>query len=85
MPLIVRRGDAGSHGGAAITRPARWRAEGAAIARVGDLYACPIHGVNPIVEGSPRWRCEDADIARNGDRTACGAALISGASKWQVD
>jgi len=85
MPLIVRRGDAGSHGGSVVTGAEKWRAEGAAIARVGDLYACPLHGVNPIVEGSPRWRCEDADIARHGDRTACGAALISDATKWRVD
>lgn len=85
MPLIVRLGDTGTHGGAVITSAAKWKAEGALIARVGDLYDCPIHGINPIAEGSPRWRCENADIARDGDRTSCGAFLISGAIKWRVD
>lgn len=85
MPLIVRLGDTGTHGGEVVTSAAKWRAEGALIARKGDLYACPIHGTNPIAEGSPAWKCEGADIARHGDRTTCGATLISGATKWVVD
>lgn len=85
MPLIVRKGDAGSHGGAVITGASRWRCEGQPIARLGDIYACPIHGPNPIVSGSGHWRCEGAPIARHGDATACGASLISGAAKWQAE
>ncbi|WP_242221698.1 PAAR domain-containing protein [Shinella zoogloeoides] len=83
MPRIVRLGDTGTHGGAVITSASKWKCEGKLIARRGDLYACPIHGVNPIVQGSSRWKCENADIARHGDATACGASLISGASKWE--
>lgn len=82
MPLIVRLGDTSSHGGAVISSAARWRCEGALIARKGDMFSCPIHGVNAIVEGSGLWRCEGAAIARQGDHTACGASLISGADKW---
>jgi uncharacterized Zn-binding protein involved in type VI secretion len=82
MPLIVRLGDAGSHGGAVASAASKWRCEGALIARKGDIYACPIHGLNPIIGGSGKWKCEGAPIARHGDTTACGASLISGASKW---
>lgn len=85
MPLIVRKGDAGSHGGSVATGASRWLCEGAPIARKGDIYACPIHGPNPIVSGSAHWRCEEAPIARHGDVTACGAFLISGAAKWQAE
>ena len=82
MPLIVRLGDTSDHGGAVVTSAARWRCEGALIARRTDLLDCPIHGPQPIVEGSSKWLCEGLPIARHGDHAACGAALISGAVKW---
>ncbi|MQY44502.1 PAAR domain-containing protein [Rhizobiales bacterium RZME27] len=85
MPRIARLGDSGTHGGSIVSAASKWKCEGALIARKGDLYACPIHGTNPIVGGSSKWKCEDADIARHGDATACGATLISGASKWKCD
>lgn len=85
MPLIVRLGDGGSHGGAVASAASRWRCEGLPIARTGDIYACPIHGPNPIVGGSAKWLCEGAGIARHGDATACGATLISGATRWQCE
>lgn len=50
--LIVRLGDAGSHGGAVASASGKLDAEGAAVARIGDTYSCPIHGDNPIVQGS---------------------------------
>lgn len=82
MPLIVRLGDTGTHGGQVVTSASKWLCEGALIARIGDIYDCPLHGPNPIVEGSPKWQCEGSPVARHGDATACGATLISGASKW---
>lgn len=85
MPLIVRLGDTGSHGGSVITSASKWRCEGALIARKGDIYDCPLHGPNPITGGSARYRFEGAPTARHGDSTACGATLISGASKWVCD
>lgn len=85
MPLVVRLGDSGSHGGAVITSASKWKFEGALCARKGDLYACPLHGPNAIAEGSGKWLCEGMPIARDGDLTACGAALISGASKYVFD
>lgn len=85
MPLIVRLGDTSDHGGAVATSAAKWRAEGSLIARKGDIFSCPLHGRNPIEEGSAHWKCEGAEIARHGDHTACGASLISGAVKWVCD
>lgn len=85
MPLVVRKGDTGSHGGQVITGSAKYRFEGKECARKGDLYACPFHGTNPIVEGSAKYKVEGQEIARHGDKTACGAALISGATKYSFD
>lgn len=85
MPLIVRLGDTSSHGGAVITAASKSFAEGARIARVGDILLCPVHGPQPIVEGSGNSLCEGANIARHGDAVACGATLISGASKTPVN
>lgn len=81
MPLIVRLGDTSTHGGAVITSAAKTYVEGRLMARKGDLLACPIHGANPIVEGSADSIFEGKECARHGDHTACGAALISGATR----
>ena len=81
MPLIARLGDTSTHGGAIITSASKSLAEGALIAREGDILDCPIHGPQPIVGHSSKWICEGAWVARHGDLTACGAALISGAAK----
>lgn len=85
MPAIVRLGDTGTHGGAVATAAPNWHCMGPRIARIGDIYACPIHGPNPIVEGSPTTQCEGEPIARHGDKTACGASLIAGQSAWFCD
>lgn len=87
MPLCVRLGDTSTHGGEVVTGAPKWDCEGDGklIARVGDILDCPIHGPNPIVTGSPNWKCEEMPIARHGDTTQCGAALISGAEKWEVN
>lgn len=85
MPLIVRLGDTSSHGGAVITAAAKSLAEGQRIARVTDILNCPLHGPNPIVEGSATFLTEGQRTARNGDHTQCGAALISGATITEID
>ncbi len=85
MPLVIRLGDTSTHGGAVVTSCQRWPAEGQLVARIGDILDCPIHGPNPIVEGSPDTICEGKEVARHGDHTACGAALISGAVRTFVN
>ena len=85
MPAIVHLGDSSSHGGAVITAASKWDVIGPYAARKTDLFACPLHGVNAIAEGSGKWLCEGLPIARHGDLTECGASLIAGQSKWTCD
>jgi uncharacterized Zn-binding protein involved in type VI secretion len=75
--LIVRLGDEGSHGDVVVTSAAHSWAEDILIARVGDIYDCPIHGPNPIVEGSATHIVEDALCAFDGCLTACGATIAA--------
>lgn len=77
MPLYIRLGDTSSHGGAVVTSAAFTSVEGKLVARVTDILDCPIHGPNPIVEGSGQHSVEGQKVARQGDHTACGASLIS--------
>lgn len=85
MPKVVRLGDTSSHGGAVITSSQDYKSEGIFVARVTDLLVCPIHGVNPIVEGSDYHLNNGLKLARHGDHTACGAALIASVQKHDID
>lgn len=78
---IARLGDTSTHGGSIVTSASRTYAEGQLIARVGDMLACPIHGLNPIVSGSPDHFVEGQSCARTSSTTACGASIIGGASR----
>ena len=78
MPPVARVTDAGSHGGAIITGSPTGSADGLAIARVGDIYDCPIHGPNPIIAGSPVYSRDGRAVARVGDPTECGAVIATG-------
>lgn len=78
---IARLGDTSSHGGAITTSAAHTVIEGQLVARVGDTLACPIHGANPIMTGSPKFSIEGKLVARSGSVTACGAVIIGGAAK----
>jgi len=80
MPLIIRLGDTSDHGGAVVTSAAKTYYNDKLVARKGDLFDCPLHGINPITEGSAQQIVEDSPVAREGDHTACGAALIHGQS-----
>ena len=91
MPLILRLGDPGSHGGAVCTAAGRSLAEGVPIARIGDTYCCPLHGGNPIVSGASFTACEGSGslglprVALNGSRSACGATLTATATSTYVE
>lgn len=81
MPGVARLGDTGSHGGAIVTGSPTGSCDGAPIARVGDTYACPIHGPNPIIEGSHHpYSLDGNPVSRLGDHTACGATITSASS-----
>jgi uncharacterized Zn-binding protein involved in type VI secretion len=85
MPMVIRLGDTSSHDGAVISSATKTKAEGIFIARVGDAFDCPVHGVNAIASGSDKNLCEGAKIARDGDVTECGAVLIASATKTDFD
>jgi uncharacterized Zn-binding protein involved in type VI secretion len=84
MKPIARLGDPGSHGGVIVTAAQRTICEGMLVARVTNIYACPIHGSNPIVTGSSVI-VEAEACARTGSLTACGATIIGGAHQSFVD
>lgn len=77
MPLICTLNATSDHGGRIVTSAAKTYYEGNLAARIGDELDCPIHGINPIIEGSSKTIVEGRKLARQGDHTACGAALIS--------
>jgi uncharacterized Zn-binding protein involved in type VI secretion len=85
MPLILRLGDPGSHGGEVCTACERTYAENILIARIGDTYCCPIHGPNPIVSGCTRTFVENQLVAYNGSISSCGATLIATAERTLVE
>lgn len=78
MPWACRLGDTATHPGAIATSASRTRIVGALAARMGDMYDCIEHGMNPIIGGSASVWIEGARAARTGDPTECGALLISG-------
>ncbi len=85
MPRVARIGDSGSHGGAIITGSDTGTSDGRKIARIGDLYDCPIHGANPIISGSAAYSLDGRKVARVGDRTQCNAIITSGSAKHRDD
>jgi uncharacterized Zn-binding protein involved in type VI secretion len=78
MRPIARLGDTGSHGGAISTGSPDVFVNEIPVARVTDIYICPIHGPNPIVQGSSLLTANMLRVARIGDPTACGATIASG-------
>lgn len=82
---IARLGDTGSHGGTIVTAAQHTICEGVLVARVTNIYACPIHGNNQIVTGSPQLIVEGEPCARTGSLTACGATIIGGAQHSLCD
>ena len=85
MAKVIRVGDPGSHGGSVTTGSPDVIANGKAVARVGDTYACPIHGSNPIATGSGDTFANGKAVARVGDTTACGASLQAGSPNTEVN
>ena len=78
---VARLGDSSDHGGQIITSAHNSICEGKLIATIGCILACPIHGDNPIVTGSPHFPTEGQLTARTTSLTACGAHIIGGATQ----
>ena len=82
---VARLGDSGSHGGAIITGATTIIVNNRPMARVGDIYACPTHGTNPIISGVRSGFAEGMLVAHVGSKTACGAVIISGSPDTIAD
>lgn len=79
MRNVIRLGDPTTHGGKVISASPASKAMGVAIARKGDLCACPLpgHGVCIIAEGDANVLIDGVPVAFAGHKAACGAVLIS--------
>lgn len=82
---VARLGDSGNHGGRIVSAKSPILADGISMATVGDMYACPIHGTNPIVSGMPGSFGTNELIAHVGSHTACGDVIATGSTKVFVD
>ena len=78
MPGVSRLGDTSTHGGSIISSASVTKVNGILVARVGDSFSCPLHGVWPIVNGSGNYKCEGAITAVIGSTVGCGATLTTG-------
>jgi len=79
MRNVIRLNDPTSHGGVVISAAPKSFVLGVAVARKGDLCACPIpgHGVCKIAEGDPKVLIDGIPVAFHGHKTDCGAVLMS--------
>jgi uncharacterized Zn-binding protein involved in type VI secretion len=82
---VARKGDTGSHGGTITTGSGKVFVNDRPMARVGDTYACPKHGNNPIISGVQTVFGEGMLAAHVGSKTACGATITSGSPDTFVD
>lgn len=57
------------------------------VSRLTDQHACPIplHGLTPLVSGSPSVYVNGLPVARVGDMSGCGAVIVSGFPHILVD
>lgn len=78
MPAKARLGDITNHGGYIISGSPDSFTNGYAVARIGDLVSCPLHGINPIVSGAAFNSTNGFQDARIGDRTRCGSIIMAG-------
>ena len=77
-------GDTTTHGGRVVTGSEADTIDGRAIARMGDLVDCPLHGIQPIIEGDDTTLLEGRPMALEGHRVACGCRLLAGGGNGSV-
>lgn len=81
---IARIGDLIDHGGYVLEGSPTRKIDNIPCARIGDNVICAVHGINPIVTGSPHSSTDFRRTARIGSRTACGAIIITGSPTSKV-
>lgn len=81
----ARLGDITSHGGTIVTGAERTLVDRMPAARMGDLHACPEHGITEIAQGSKKTLIEGKPAARLCDVTDCGAMIVTGSDTALVE
>lgn len=85
MAKLARVGDATSHGGAISAGSPTAKADGLAVARLGDAVTCPIHsGAQTITSASSAVKADGIYVARVGDSVSCGATISAGSPTVEV-
>lgn len=78
--LIASEGDTSTHGGTvtACAEHTFISEGGPAVAFVGSILKCPIHGVQPIITGAANTFISEGGppVAINGSRVKCDARII---------
>ncbi len=80
---VVILGDSSSHGGRVISASSTFEIDGKKAALLNDVFSCPAHGNNPIVECNMGYEEGGLGVVVHGCKTACGARLF--ASTQAVD
>jgi uncharacterized Zn-binding protein involved in type VI secretion len=83
---VSKVGDTSDHGGAIMTGSGSFEVNGIPVARIGDMFACPIHGNNPIVSSLVvNAQDEGKLLAHVGSKTLCGATITTGDATFTVE
>lgn len=77
MKGIIVLGDMTTHGGMVISAQQTYTVGGKPVACIGDKIACPLHGINVIIEGEPTMLVNGKAVALHGHKCACGCQLIA--------
>ncbi|WP_414501988.1 PAAR domain-containing protein [Zymobacter sp. IVIA_5232.4 C2] len=80
MKGIIVLGDLTTHGGTVISAQSTYTVGGKPVACMGDKIACPLHGINLIIEGESSMLINGKPVALDGHRCACGCQLIASTS-----
>ncbi len=81
---VARLGDTSDHGGSITSGSPNHKVDGIPIARVGDTFDCPLHGINAIITGSVNNKDSGKPIAHVGSKTQCGATITTGYAGFNV-
>lgn len=82
---VARVGDPLDHGGQVTQGSPHHKADGRAVARVGDAVQCARHGAQTITTGAGKHRVDGKACARVTSLCSCGATITDGSSLYRCD
>lgn len=82
---LARINDGGSHGGKITSASSNVLVNGRGVARQGDTYQCPIHGISTIQSNlNDKVLVNGKKVARVGSVCSCGATITTGSDNTEV-